>query len=41
MGKYKRGHRDGTGPYKYSYAKKSGRGGSRERCYEKPKKRRR
>lgn len=32
MGKNRRGKRDGTGPYKFSYARRRG-GGKRGRCY--------
>ena len=38
MGKGKRGRRDGTGPYRDSYVRRTGQGGRKERCYEQPKK---
>lgn len=38
MGKGKRGVRDGTGPFWDSFAKRSGGGGRKERCYEKKEK---
>ena len=37
MSKRNRGRRDSTGPYRDSYARRSGQGGKKERCYEKPK----
>jgi len=38
MGKRKRGVQDGTGPFWDSYARRSGTGGKKDRCYEQPKK---
>lgn len=38
MGRGNRGRRDGTGPFWDSFARRSGEGGKKERCYEQPKK---